>query len=228
VTLTPEQIRATQFEHARRGYDRAEVERFLDEVAATIEANHAEYARVAAQLESARSVEANLRATLVAISRAREDILEAAHAEGATLLEEARRAAELTSVRAEDEAAEILMDARRAALDVVAEARCDADYLLQVAQATAEPLTARVSELRAVVRRTENLMRGLASGVLGDLAQAHLMLDEAPPGAGSPHHDLPEMQIVFSDHYEDDDAHDVVSPLPAAVDRLLTHLREIG
>jgi DivIVA domain-containing protein len=228
VTLTPEQIRARQFEHSRRGYDRTEVDDFLEGVAATIEANHAAYERLAAQLESARSVEANLRATLVAISRAREEILEAARAERATLLEEARRNAELTGGRAEDEAGEIVMHARRAALDVIAEARRDADYLLDVAHTTAEPLTARVNELRAIVRRTENLMRGLASGVLGDLAQAHLMLDEAPTGGASSYGEAPEMQIVFSEQYEDDDACDVVSPLPAAVDRLLTHLREIG
>lgn len=224
VTLTPEEIRAREFEHSRRGYDRAEVESFLETVAATMEANRAQYEQALARIEEARSIETNLRTTLVAISQAREEILETARAEGASYLESVRAEAELIGARAEDEAAAIVMDARRSALDVIAEARRDADYLLDVARETAEPLTSRVNELRAVVRRTENLMRGLASGVLGDLAQAHLMLDEAPTGASNG--ETPDMQIVFSE-YEDDES-DVVSPLPAAVDRLLTHLREIG
>ncbi len=227
VTLTPEQIRATQFEQSRRGYDRADVERFLERVAAVLEEHHNRYEQALARLDEARTVEANLRSTLVAMSQAREEILDAAQTERAALLEQTDSETARARARAEDEAAEIVMDARRAALDVIAEARCDADYLLTTAHAAVQPLTARVNEMRAVVRRTENLMRGLASGALGELAQAHLMLDEAPASPGG---DVTEMQIVFSDAYDadDDDGPDVVSPLPAAVDRLLTHLREIG
>jgi len=36
------------------------------------------------------------------------------------------------------------------------------------------------------------------------------------------------MQIVFTDDDHHVDDHDSVNPLPAAVDRLLSHLREIG
>ena len=157
-----------------------------------------------------------------AMSDAREDILAGAQVQAEQIAADAAEKAARTRARADDEAAEILMEARRGALDVIAQARRDADHLLETAHHAALPLTAKIEQLRAVVRRTENLMRGLASGALADLSQAHLMLDEAP--------EQPEVQIVFTDpeYDEDEQADGTVSPLPAAVDRLLTHLREIG
>ena len=154
------------------------------------------------------------------MSNARQEIMADAEAEAAHIAERAGWRAELTLARAEDEAAEIVMDARRQALEVIATARGDADHLLETAHTASLPLTAKIEQLRAVVRRTENLMRGLASGALSDLDQAHLMLDEAPAS--------PEVQIVFTDPEEAGETEASVSPLPAAVDRLLSHLREIG
>jgi len=225
VTLTPGELRTATFEHTRRGYDPTSVDELVAAVADRLEAVEAELTDTMAVLEESRETEANLRATMLAMSQAREQILDAARGEADQLAVQAEREATRTVERAEGEAAEIVMEARRQALDVIAGARRDADYVLETARTAAGPLTEKVAQLRAVIRRTENLMRGLASGTLGELAQAHLMLDEAP------RNELTEMQIVFSeeDHHRDD-APELAdtSVLPAAVDRLLTHLREIG
>jgi hypothetical protein len=157
------------------------------------------------------------------MSDAREEIMETARAEAQRTRSHAQRMAAAAMARAEEDAAAIVMDGRRAALEMIAEARRDADHLLHAAHTAALPLTGKIEQLRAVVRRTENLMRGLASGALGELAQAHLMLDEAPLDAGQ------EMQIVFTDGGAGgDDEATSSGQLPEAVDRLLSHLREIG
>jgi cell division septum initiation protein DivIVA len=211
------------FGTTRRGLEPETVHRYLAEVADTVERLTTELALTSAELEEARTAEASLHRTVVAMSEAREQIMEAARADAHRMTTQADRGATLAMVRAEEDATGIVMEARRAALDVIAEARRDADRLLQTANAAAAPLSRKIEQLRAVVRRTENLMRGLASGALGDLAQAHLMLDEAPIDPA------PEMQIVFTDAEDaDGDDHGSVQPLPEAVDRLLSHLREIG
>ena len=226
MTVTPSEIRAATIDHTRRGYDPAQVHSLLALAADAIEAMQSELESTNALLRESRASEDSLRNTMLAMSQAREEILDTAHSEADVIAAQAHREATRTVARAEDEAAGIVMNGRRQALDVIAEARRDADHLLDTAHGAVVPLTEKVEQLRAVVRRTENLMRGFASGALGELAQAHLMLDEAPNGSA------PAMQIVFDgeqyedryDHHEDG----TVSPLPAAVDRLLSHLSEIG
>lgn len=231
MTLTPDDIRNAAFDHGRRGYDAASVDQYLATVADAYQALIERLDGTTEALDRSRHAEQSLRATVLAMSQAREDILDAARSEAEQGRRRASREADRVVEWAEDHAAEIVMDARRQALDVIAAARRDADHLLQAAHDAAAPLTAKVEQLRAVVRRTENLMRGLASGALGELGQAHLMLDEAPETHEPVTGDVAEMQIVFSSHgaYDDDvDDDATVSPLPAAVDRLLSHLREIG
>ena len=92
--------------------------------------------------------------------------------------------------------------------------------MLDEARREEAALQQRIELLRAVVGRTENLMKGLASGALGELAHAHLMLDDAPA-------EVDGIEVIVDDGRQRDDP-DMATPLPAAVDRLLTRLREIG
>jgi DivIVA domain-containing protein len=218
--MNPSEIRNATFSNVRRGYDPEEVDAHLRDAAAALDRAGEDLAQMQEELAELREREVALRASMTAMSNAREEIMAVAHAEATQVAERAAQRADLTVAWAEDQAAEIVMDARRQALEVIAAARSDADYLLETAHTASLPLTAKIEQLRAVIRRTENLMRGLASGALSDLDQAHLMLDEAP--------ETPEVQIVFTDPEEVNETEASVSPLPAAVDRLLSHLREIG
>ena len=106
-----------------------------------------------------------------------------------------------------------------------------ADQMVTRANDEVAALELRIEQLRGVVRRTENLMKGMASGALGDLAHATAMLaeDESDDDAAW---DQPQFQVVVSDADASADNADNGSGgqremLPEAVDRLLNQWREI-
>lgn len=195
---TPSAIRRQTFEQVRRGWDPKAVGSFLEVVAAQVERHEREVDGLQRELDTARE------AAYLAERR----------------LRRTSREAERVRADAEDEARERVINARREALELMARTRHEADSMLDEAREDEVALRQRIELLRAVVGRTENLMKGLASGALGELAHAHLMLEDAPA-------EVAGIEVIVDDGRERDDA-GIPTPLPAAVDRLLTRLREIG
>ena len=246
MDVTPSDIRSKTFEQVRRGLDPTQVNDYLSAVARQLERRDTELALAAEALEDARAIERGLRDSIIAASEARDELLGAAAEDAQHIRAAARRDADRDRRDAEDDARARIIDARREALELMAKTRRDADALMTSTSREAAVLRAQVEQLRAVVRRTENHMKGLASGALGELAHAHLMLDEAPSSTTAAAMPIDTFQIVVDDasHRRDEatapsrggvaqdhDAEtyaDERSPLPAAVDRLLTQLREIG
>jgi cell division septum initiation protein DivIVA len=198
VEPTPSAIRSQTFEQVRRGWDPKAVSSFLEVLAAQLERQQREIDGLQRELDAARET------AYLAERR----------------LRSASRKTQRVRAEAEDEARERLVNARREALELMARTRHDADVMMNEAREEETALRHRIEVLRAVVSRTENLMKGLASGALGELAHAHLMLEDAPEEAAS-------IEVIVDDGRTPIGAA-APTPLPAAVDRLLTRLREIG
>jgi cell division initiation protein len=246
VDVTPSDIRSKTFEQVRRGLDPTQVNDYLSAVARQLERRDTELALAAEALEDARAIERGLRDSIIAASEARDELLAAATEHARDIRAAAHRDADRQRRDAEDEARARIIDARREALELMAKTRRDADALMTSTSREAAALRAQVEQLRAVVHRTENHMKGLASGALGGLSHAHLMLDEAPSSTTAAAMPSDTFQIVVDDasHTEDEvsgPSHGDVatgpraepyaegrSALPAAVDRLLAQLRDIG
>ena len=169
--------------------------------------------QVATLLEERDQTITRLRSRLADLEQA------AAHAEARHAAD--RRATERERARILDDARAEAVDAKRRALSIVAKARSEAHQIVVDAAAEERELSERVDVLRAVVRRTENQMKGLASGALRSLAQAHLMLDDAPVHR-------PELEVVVDDSLTVDEASSGAGvDLPPEVDLLLTRLQEM-
>ncbi len=115
MELTPAEIRSQQFDQVRRGFDPQEVGVFLERVSAmlaardkTIEARDAEITRLERALEEARAAEEAVRLTMVAATKAKDEILSGASDDAGRLVDSAR-----------SEASAIIDDARREALSVL-------------------------------------------------------------------------------------------------------------
>jgi hypothetical protein len=161
--------------------------------------------------------------------------------EAETLLAEARdeigrvrrmadASAERTIRDATDEAQRTMIDARRDALALMERSRAEADAVVTEARLEEAALEDRIIELRQVVRRTERLLKAMASGALGDVAKADTSLAAVEVAAGQP------MRVdLGSDHSVRLDAATPApekggdtDSLPDSVDRLLDQLRDIG
>ena len=100
------------------------------------------------------------------------------------------------------------------------------------ARIEANALEDRLVELRVVVQRTENLLKGMASGALGDVAKASTMLstieDLGSEALQIRYSDGKELNVDLQTDEEAGDDTERDSSLPASVDALLEQLRDIG
>ena len=99
--VTPVDIQHKTFKKALQGYDRAEVDQFLDEVIETLEddAQHraaldAEIADLRERISHFKSMEESLHNTLVLAQRTADEVKASAHKEADLIREQARLAAE--------------------------------------------------------------------------------------------------------------------------------------
>jgi cell division initiation protein len=154
MALTPEAIQGKRFHDAFRGYNHEEVDVFLDEVAAAVEAllkdlqaGRARVEEVEALLDDAKGTEGILKRTLIAAQRAADEAVAEAKAE----------AAELVSI-AEDQAAAAVAAARQQAEDIIAAANARQS---QIEEADSR-LQALYAEHRATLRaHLEDQLRAL-------------------------------------------------------------------
>jgi cell division initiation protein len=210
VNVSSSEIRGRSFEKVRKGYDQTEVDAFLSEVADAIDTGTPDPVPVD---DTGR----------------RDRMLDEAKDEIGRVRLMAEASAGRTVRDATDEAQRAMIDARREALALMERSRAEADAVVTEARLEQATLEERIIELRQVVRRTEHLLKAMASGALGDVAKAGTMLATVDVEMGEP------LQVeldqggdlgVETSTASDDEADS--SSLPDSVDRLLDQLRDIS
>jgi DivIVA domain-containing protein len=155
-----ERIRGATFSIARKGYDKREVERFLNKLADWLEAGGGDQARsdiVKRELERVGEKTARI---LSEAEDSAEQIRTEAADEAAAALESAREEAETTRRSADERAAKSLADAERKAQRIVDEGtrrRTDVEAVIS-------DLVRRRDELLAEVERLTSELRSAVSG----------------------------------------------------------------
>ncbi|MDE2481795.1 MAG: DivIVA domain-containing protein [bacterium] len=119
--ITPIDIQHKSFKKALQGYDRAEVDQFLDEVIETLEddataraALQAEIADLKERISHFKAMEESLQNTLVLAQRTADEVKASAHKEADLIREQARLAAEREIASYNDAIAETRRDHQRA------------------------------------------------------------------------------------------------------------------
>src|SRR5579864_7988332 len=114
--ITPIDIQHKSFKRALQGYDRAEVDQFLDEIIETLEDDAQQIAALAAEMNDLRerishfkAMEESLQNTLLLAQRTADEVKASAHQQADVIKDQARIAAEREIASFTDAAA----DARR-------------------------------------------------------------------------------------------------------------------
>jgi cell division initiation protein len=119
--ITPVDIQHKSFKKALQGYDRAEVDQFLDDVIETLEDDAHENAALQAEIADLRerishfkSMEESLQNTLLLAQRTADEVKASAHKEADLIRQEARMAAEREISQHGDATAEARREYQRA------------------------------------------------------------------------------------------------------------------
>ncbi len=119
--ITPIDVQHKTFKRALQGYDRAEVDQFLDEIIEAMEdgatqraALEAEIADLKERVSHFKAMEESLHNTLVLAQRTADEVKAAAHKESDLIREQARLAAEREITGYNDAIAEVRRDHQRA------------------------------------------------------------------------------------------------------------------
>ena len=119
--ITPIDIQHKSFKKALQGYDRAEVDQFLDEIIETLEDDAQQIAALGAEMNDLRerishfkAMEESLQNTLLLAQRTADEVKANAHEQAKTIKEQARLAAEREIASFTDAAAEARREHHRA------------------------------------------------------------------------------------------------------------------
>jgi len=119
--ITPIDIQHKTFKKSLQGYDRAEVDQFLDEVTETLEddAHHrasleAEIADLKERISHFKAMEESLQNTLLLAQRTADEVKASAHKEADLIREQARMASEREIASFNDAIAEVRREHQRA------------------------------------------------------------------------------------------------------------------
>lgn len=173
VEPTTSEIRRQPFELVRRGFDPQEVGVFLERIAEMISDRDKQLAAMRSEIQTlerglteARLAEEAVRLTMIAATKTKDEILAAAEKQAEERLQSATSTAEAS-----------ITEARREALALIEESRSDAEALMASARQEHDDLLTGMETLRSVVKKTGTLLKGMASGALGELSQAVAILD---------------------------------------------------
>ena len=118
--ITPVDIQHKSFKRALQGYDRAEVDQFLDEVIETLEddaqknaALEAEIADLKERISHFKAMEESLQNTLVLAQRTADEVKASAHKEADLIKEQARLSAEREVANYNDAIADVRREHQR-------------------------------------------------------------------------------------------------------------------
>jgi cell division septum initiation protein DivIVA len=221
--ITAESMGDQSFELVRRGFEPEAVTDFLSQAAerfAALEARIEELQTSTGRLADIQAKENALRTAVLAAGKAKDGVLAAAN----------------------EQAGRIVSDARRSAFKMLNETRAGADELLAETTAERDALEREVNHLKSIVQQTVSLLKGMAAGALGDLAQADRLLESANE-IPMPDDEIAVDIIDIAEVAEESTAHPVTdlvaqmttmmdgsgdAALPDAVDKLLAQLRSSG
>lgn len=134
--ITPVDIQHKTFKKALQGYDRAEVDQFLDDVIETLEddahknaALEAEIADLKERISHFKAMEESLHNTLVLAQRTADEVKASAHKEADLIREQARLAAEREIASYNDAIADVRREQQRA-LEAAEKAKSELRSLL--------------------------------------------------------------------------------------------------
>lgn len=134
--ITPIDIQHKTFKKALQGYDRAEVDQFLDEIIETLEDDAQHIAALQAEINDLKerishfkAMEESLQNTLVLAQRTADEVKASAHKEADLIKEQARIAAEREIATFTDAAADARRDHQRA-VDAAEKAKSELRSLL--------------------------------------------------------------------------------------------------
>jgi cell division initiation protein len=118
--ITPIDIQHKSFKKALQGYDRAEVDQFLDEIIETLEdtahqraAHEAEISDLKERISHFKAMEESLQNTLVLAQRTADEVKASAHKEADLIREKARHAAEREVATYNDAIADVRREQQR-------------------------------------------------------------------------------------------------------------------
>ncbi len=203
---------------ARKGYDPAEVDAYLEQVAAQIDSLHAEIGRVGAELEACQAEKAKLAAApapapepavaavAAPVAEVEEDVVEEVAVAKEAEIGPAQRLAN-------EEAAEVILRmAQKASADAIGEARVRADEILAEAEVRAAEIS-RDGDRKAfeAASRLQNDLRELE----GDIEQRNLDLERVQGTIIVEQHRLKQMA---DDLMELAGAYSPPEPVPASDD----------
>lgn len=136
LKITPVDIQHKTFKRALQGYDRTEVDQFLDELIETLEdaatqraALEAEIADLKERISHFKAMEESLHNTLVLAQRTADEVKASAHKESDLIREQARLTAERDIAHYNEAIADVRRDHQRA-LDEAEQARSELRSLL--------------------------------------------------------------------------------------------------
>jgi len=193
-----EAIRGASFELARRGYDRQQVDEFLERLAARVEGNERAWdpETVKRELEQVgesttsilTSAEEAARTLRADAARDAEQIHREASAEAEKLKREADEAASAALETAEDEGRNVRLQASRKAEETVAGAEARAEELIDEALRQRRVVEARIERLLerrdAALAELEQVVGELSTPTVGPDASDSERTVELPSGAG--------------------------------------------
>jgi len=174
-----------RFPTVRRGYDPDAVESHLSELAATTDATLDEAAARIAALESdlheARRHEEAVHLTILAATKTKEDMLEAAKVQADEIRAQGRKDGDRIITEARMQAFRLVTEARTEAGDIVAEARAEAAAIARV-EAESTPAAAPNSEREELLQQRIEDMQTVIEAMEAELRNRY-----SPPT--SIHHD---------------------------------------
>jgi cell division initiation protein len=151
VKITPIDIQHRTFKKALQGYDRAEVDQFLDEITETLEdeATHraaleADIADLKERISHFKAMEESLQNTLILAQRTADEVKASAHKEADLIKEQARIAAEREIASFTEAATEARREHQRA-VEAAEKARSELRSLLMTHLALLERTTAAMN-----------------------------------------------------------------------------------
>ncbi len=163
--ITPVDIQHRTFKKVLQGYDRSEVDQFLDEIIETLEdeaqrraALEADIADLKERISHFKAMEESLQNTLVLAQRTADEVKASAHKEADLIREQARLAAEREIANYNDAIAEVRREHQRAH-DATEKARSELRSLLttHLALLEREPATSAAAAISAANGDTSRL-----------------------------------------------------------------------
>lgn len=174
MKITPLEIRQKEFNKGFRGYDKDEVNAFLQNLSAEWERVNSDFQDTLKKLEEAQKEVAKLREVENSLFKT----LKTAEDTGANMVEQSKKAAELHLKESEMKAEAILNDANIKARNIIEEAE-------DVASSTFQSLVDELKEIEENARQIEKLREDFVSDIKSSASEIVLKMDKLESKFGS-------------------------------------------